>query len=83
VSTKSLGAFLSPSIGKANKFSVFGQEWLGTLRLAGYSRPRGSRLKHKPTGIGTRQQVLSKYGLIARLTAGLELRLRNYLLKFG
>jgi hypothetical protein len=45
---------------------VFAQGCYGIFHLAEYSLLLGVKLKDKPPGIGTRPEVLAKYGLIAR-----------------
>jgi hypothetical protein len=49
-----------------DKGLVFAQGCYGIFPPAAYSLLLGVRLKDKPPGIGTRQQVLAKYGLPAR-----------------
>jgi len=43
---------------------VFVQGWYGIFQVAEYSLLLGVRLKDVPPGIGTRQDVLKKYGLV-------------------
>lgn len=45
---------------------VFAQGYYGIFHLAEYSLLVGVKLKDRPPGIGTRQDVLAKYGLITR-----------------
>ncbi len=45
---------------------VFAAGCYGIFHLAEYSLLLGVRLQDKPPGIGTRQQILAKYGLPAR-----------------
>lgn len=49
-----------------DKVIVFAQGTYGIFHLAEYSLLLGVRIKDKPPGVGTRQQVLTKYGLPAR-----------------
>jgi hypothetical protein len=49
-----------------DKVIVFIQGCYGIFHLAEYSLLLGVRLKDRPPGIGTHQQVLAKYGLSAR-----------------
>ena len=49
-----------------DKVIVFAQGHYGIFHLAEYSRLLGVKLKDVPPEIGSRQQVLAKYGLPAR-----------------
>jgi hypothetical protein len=48
------------------KVIVFTQGYYGIFHLAEYSLLLGVKLKDRPPGIGSRQELLAKYGLIAR-----------------
>jgi Transposase DDE domain len=48
------------------KVIVFAQGYYGIFHLAEYSLLAGVKLKDCPPGIGTRQDVLTKYGLMTR-----------------
>jgi hypothetical protein len=48
------------------KVIVFAQGHYGIFHLAEYSLLVGVKLKDRPPGIGTRQDILGKYGLITR-----------------
>jgi hypothetical protein len=45
---------------------VFAQGYYGIVHLAEYSLLVGVKLKDRPPGIGTRQDVLAKYRLVTR-----------------
>ncbi len=47
-----------------DKVIVFAQGWYGIFHVAEYSLLLGVRLKDVPPGIGTRQEVLKRYGLV-------------------
>ena len=46
-----------------DKVIVFAQGFYGIFHMAEYSLLLGVKLKDRPPGVGTRQQVLAKYGL--------------------
>jgi hypothetical protein len=45
---------------------VFADDCYGIFHMAAYSLLLGVKLKDRPPGIGTRQEILAKYGLLAR-----------------
>ena len=49
-----------------DKVIVFAQGYYGLFHIAEYSLLLGVKLKDVPPAIGSRQQVLAKYGLPAR-----------------
>jgi Transposase DDE domain len=48
-----------------DKVIVFAQHWYGIFHLAEFALLVGVKLKDRPPGIGTPQEVLAKYGLTA------------------
>jgi hypothetical protein len=48
---------------RREKVIVFAQGYYGIFHLAEYSLLVGVKLKDRPAGIGTRQDILAKYGL--------------------
>jgi hypothetical protein len=45
---------------------VFAEDCYGIFHMAEYSLLVGVKLQGRPSGIGTRQEILAKYGLVAR-----------------
>ena len=48
-----------------DKIIVFAQRWYGIFHIAEFALLVGVKLKDVPPGIGTPQEVLTKYGLTA------------------
>jgi hypothetical protein len=49
-----------------DKVIVFAQGYYGIFHLAEYSLLLGVKLKDRPPGVGSHQEILAKYGLISR-----------------
>jgi hypothetical protein len=49
-----------------DKVIVFAQGSYGIFQMVEYSLLLGVNIKDRPPGIGTRQQILAKYGLLPR-----------------
>jgi hypothetical protein len=48
-----------------DKVIVFAQGWYGIFHIAEFALLVGVKLKDRPPGIGTPEEVLAKYGLMA------------------